>query len=147
MIGNVICSHLDQARLLVRTHLTIDPDQKPHSACANLSKYLTLVMLNNLRYYAHFQFLANQFTGSRLLILIKIFIGKQCRSRSVGFSRSQLIWIYTVCKCRTYPGSAGQGLRENIIQTYFLSYDLDPIYTGLVTTVQVLYLLEICCRG
>ena len=24
---------------------------------------------------------------------------------------------------------------------------LDPIYTGLVTTVQVLYLLEICCRG
>ena len=24
---------------------------------------------------------------------------------------------------------------------------LDPIYTGLVTMVQVLYLLEICCRG
>ena len=24
---------------------------------------------------------------------------------------------------------------------------LDPIYTGLVTTVQVLYLLEICCLG
>ena len=24
--------------------------------------------------------------------------GKQCRSRSVGFFRSQLIWIYTVCK-------------------------------------------------
>ena len=24
---------------------------------------------------------------------------------------------------------------------------LDLIYTGLVTTVQVLYLLEICCRG
>ena len=32
------------------------------------------------------------------------------RSRSVGFFRSQLIWIYTVCKGRTYPGSAGQGL-------------------------------------
>ena len=37
--------------------------------------------------------------------------GKQCRSRSVGFFRSQLIWIYTVCKSRAYPGSAGQGLK------------------------------------
>ena len=27
------------------------------------------------------------------------------------FFRSQLIWIYTVCKGRVYPGSAGQGLR------------------------------------
>ena len=35
--------------------------------------------------------------------------GKQCRSRSVGFLRSQLIWIYTVCKGRVYLGSAGQG--------------------------------------
>ena len=35
--------------------------------------------------------------------------GKQCRSRSVGFFRSQLIWTYTVCKGRIYPGSAGQG--------------------------------------
>ena len=26
-------------------------------------------------------------------------------------------------------------------------FDLDPIYTGLVTMVQVVYLLEICCRG
>ena len=41
--------------------------------------------------------------------------GKQCRSRSVGFFRSQLIWIYTVCKRRTYPGSAGQGLRRFIL--------------------------------
>ena len=28
-----------------------------------------------------------------------------------------------------------------------IQHSLDPIYTGLVTTVQVLYLLEICCRG
>ena len=28
----------------------------------------------------------------------------QCRSRSVGFRRSQLIWIYTVCKGRAYQG-------------------------------------------
>ena len=29
----------------------------------------------------------------------------------------------------------------------YLYHHLDPIYTELVTTVQVLYLLEICCRG
>ena len=29
---------------------------------------------------------------------------------SVGFFRSQLIWIYTVCKGRVHLGSAGQGL-------------------------------------
>ena len=72
---------------------------------------LTLVMLNKLRCHAHFQFSANQITWSRLLIQIHILNGKQCRSRSVGFFRSQLIWIYTVCKYRVYPGSAGQGLR------------------------------------
>ena len=33
------------------------------------------------------------------------------RSRSVGFFRSQLIWIYTVCKGRVYPGSTGTGLK------------------------------------
>ena len=35
---------------------------------------------------------------------------KQCRSRSVGFWRSKLIWIYTVCKDRAYLGSTGSGL-------------------------------------
>ena len=35
---------------------------------------------------------------------------KQCRSRSVGFFRSQLIWLYTVCKGREHPDSAGPGL-------------------------------------
>ena len=37
-------------------------------------------------------------------------MAKQCRSRSVGFFRTQLIWIYTVCKGRVHPGSAGPGL-------------------------------------
>ena len=40
----------------------------------------------------------------------------------------QLIWIYTVCKCRTYPGSAGQrltyifmeNLKKNLIGTPLL---------------------------
>ena len=45
-----------------------------------------------------------------LLIHIHILNDKQCRSRSVGFFRSQLIWIYTVCKGRAYPGSARPGL-------------------------------------
>ena len=30
--------------------------------------------------------------------------------RSAGFFRSQLIWIYSVCKGRVYPVSVGQGL-------------------------------------
>ena len=54
--------------------------------------------------------LANWIAWSRLLIQIHILNDKQCRSRSVGFFRSQLIWIYTVCEGRTYPGSAGPGL-------------------------------------
>ena len=37
---------------------------------------------------------------------------KQCRSRTAGFFRSQLIWIFTVCKGRVYSGSAGQGLNS-----------------------------------
>ena len=43
------------------------------------------------------------------MIQIYILNGNQCRSRSVGFFRSQLIWIYTVYKDRVYPGSTGQG--------------------------------------
>ena len=72
---------------------------------------LTLVMLNKLRCHTHFKFSAKQITWSKLFIQIQIPNDKQCRSRSVGFFRSQLIWIYPVCKGRVYPGSAGQGLR------------------------------------
>ena len=46
----------------------------------------------------------------RIVVINSYTNGKQCRSRSVGFFRSQLIWIYTVCKGSVYPGSAGQGL-------------------------------------
>ena len=38
----------------------------------------------------------SQITWSRLLIQIQILNGKQCRSRSVGFFRSQLVWIYSL---------------------------------------------------
>ena len=43
-----------------------------------------------------------------VFIQIHILNYKQCRSRSVGFFRSQLIWIYTVWKDKAYLGSAGQ---------------------------------------
>ena len=78
---------------------------------------LTLVLLNKLRCHAYFQFSANQITWSSLLIQIHILNGKHCRSRSVGFFRSQLICIYTVCKDRVYLGSAGQGLNFFMLTT------------------------------
>ena len=58
---------------------------------------LALVMLNKLRCHTHFWFTTNQITWSGFLIEIHILYDKQCRSRSVSFFRSQLIWIYTVC--------------------------------------------------
>ena len=83
-------------------------------------------MLNKLRYHTHFWFSANQITWSKLLTEIHILNGKQCRSRSVGFFRSQLIWIYTVCKGRVYPHSAGQGLSTGLIGS--LSKEDAPCY-------------------
>ena len=56
----------------------------------------------------------------QVVIQINILNDKQCRSRSVGFLiRSQLIWIFTVCKGRTYPGSAGQDLINCIFPKYW----------------------------
>ena len=82
--------------------------------------------------HAGFYFSANHITGSRLVMQNHILIDKQCRSRSVGFFRSQLIWIYTVCKDRVYLGSAGQGLilRHFISLPYFLKFNnsiLQPV--------------------
>ena len=81
---------------------------------------LTLVLLNKLRCHTYIQFSANQITWSSLLIHVHILNVKQCRSRSVGFFRSQLIWIYTVCKDRVYPGSAGLGLTINLQISWYL---------------------------
>ena len=36
--------------------------------------------------------------------------------------RSQLIWIYTVCKGRVYQGSAGQGLKQNLHPSPMMQY-------------------------
>ena len=83
----------------------------------DLFKILTLIMLNKLRCYAHFYFSANQITWFRLLIQIHILHDKQCRSRSVGFCGSQLIWIYTVCKGWEYPGLARLGLKTRMVKS------------------------------
>ena len=48
--------------------------------------------------------------SDHLILIVYILNCKQCSSRSVGFFRSQLIWIYTVCKGRVYQGSAAEGL-------------------------------------
>ena len=50
-----------------------------------------------------------------------MFNDKQCRSRSVGFFRSQLISIYTVCKGRVYLGSAAQGLNCQVVLVWCFS--------------------------
>ena len=42
-----------------------------------------------------------------------IYDAKQCRSKSVGFFRSQLIWIYTVCK----DSSARLGLTSAAVKS------------------------------
>ena len=70
--------------------------------------HLTENRKQNLRFYESYPAL---FSG-RNKKNIHIPYGKQCKSKSVGFFRSQLIWIYTVCKGRVYPGSAGQGLKS-----------------------------------
>ena len=59
-----------------------------------------------------------------MFIQIQILNGKQCRSRSDGFFRSQLIWIYTDCKDRACPGSAGYGL-------YYFLVELTRFQKGL----------------
>ena len=78
-----------------------------------LSSKLTLVKLNKLPHpcliFSQSNYLIQEFDTSTHTHVLN---DKQCRSKSVSFFRSQLIWIYTVCKCRAYPGSAGPGLRH-----------------------------------
>ena len=71
-----------------------------------------------------------------------------------GYSNMKLVYM-----CRTgfkrgvlreQPLTENGGLSERPLTGKtgdFGDKNLDPIYTGLVTTVQVLYLLEICCLG
>ena len=67
---------------------------------------------------------------------VHIFDDKLCRSRSVGFVRSQLIWIYTVCKGRAYPGSAGQGLIDTFKSCFIGLISIEYIITMLAFEYQ-----------
>ena len=72
---------------------------------------LTLVLLNKLRCHAFFQIFR---LSDYLTQTADINSHAEWQTVQIQISwllRSQLIWIYTVCKCRVYPGSAGQGLR------------------------------------
>ena len=102
---------------------------------------LTLVMRIKLRCHAHFEFSANQITWSKLFIQIQILNNKYCRSRSVGFFRSQLIWIYTVCKGRVYLGSAGQGLTLSMLgknfsrQHFEIFFNVESYFLGKIRNI------------
>ena len=71
---------------------------------SNLQIFI-LAMLNKLRCHTHIWLTAHHIAWFRLLIQVHILSDKQCRSRADGFWRSQMIWFYTVCKGRAYPGS------------------------------------------
>ena len=75
----------------------------------------------------------------QVFVQICILNGKQCRCRSVGFFRSQLIWIYTVCKCRVYLGSAGQGLRVILFRLCLPSLQLVLVLCGTLECLIILH--------
>ena len=103
-----VCSGISVQILRINIVVTL---QSFHSS---RSHALILAILNKLRCPAHFWFSASQITWSQIHILID----KQCRS----FFRSQLIWIYTVCKGRAYPGSTGPGLINQKALIFFLFF-------------------------
>ena len=63
------------------------------------------------------------FCQSDYLIQI-VDIHSHTEQQTVQIYRTQLIWIYTVCKGRAYPGSAGLGLIlfYSIIYYYIIFY-------------------------
>ena len=53
------------------------------------------------------------------------------------------IWIYTVCKGRVHPGSAGQGLIIYLLYTLWRLYSLSVLFLNLVNFI---YSLLICLK-
>ena len=61
-------------------------------------------------------------------------------------SRTLEFGMHDVYLCKYYVTNYFTSLRMlNSQSVKFITISLDPVYTGLVTTLQVLYLLEICC--
>ena len=54
------------------------------------------------------------------------------------FFRSQLIWLYTVCKGRTYLGSAGSRLNNSLFYFLFNSYNYAYIHSSHNIIIQFL---------
>ena len=72
---------------------------------------------------------------------------KQCRFRSIGFFRSQLIRICTVCKGRTYPSSAGLGLSvwiHLLSEIIYLQSQKRLLLTLLLLNADILYRYKQC---
>ena len=67
---------------------------------------LTVAMLNTLRCHTHFWFSANLRLLDPDCWYKFIYLMANSANPDFFFFRSQLIWIYTVCKGRTYLGSA-----------------------------------------
>ena len=82
---------------------SVDPDQMPHSVASDLGLHcLQRPICPNKGYYG-IDICLNSPQKHMVLInpspaeLDMSCLCKQCRSRSVGFFRSQLIWICFVC--------------------------------------------------
>ena len=63
---------------------------------------MVMTKLTCISVYKHTDLITEQFIVTKYSIFSRL---------SLAFFRSQLIWICPVCKGRTYPGSAGLGLK------------------------------------
>ena len=97
---------------------------------------LILVLLNKLRCHALFKFTANQ------IVDINSHTGTEWQTVQIQISwllRSQLIWIYTICKGRVYPCSAGQGSSIKNDNFRYFFYFL-PERTEFLRFIQIIFI-------
>ena len=92
-----------------------------------LQNILTLVLLNKLRCHIFFNFSC---LSDYLIQIVDINSHTKWQTVQMEISwllRSQLIWIYTVCKDRAYPGSARQGLKYCLYKFEFRIFKSWPL--------------------
>ena len=100
---------------------------------------LTLVMLNKLTPLP----LLILSQSDYLIQIVAINSHTKWQTVQIQIWRSQLIWIYTVCKNRAYLGSAGQGLKE--WQTVKALLELLLWVGGIIKKYVILNLSTIHC--